>query len=120
MATIISPKVGKKLPRYIEKDEMKVLFGSVEFPDTWDGKTQRLAIELLYHTGMRQAELLNLKSNHIDLNKLSMKVLGKGNKERIIPISAGMAPLIKEYNVEKKKAGIVNEEGFLLVNAKGK
>jgi hypothetical protein len=40
MATIISPKVGKKLPRYIEKDEMKVLFGSVEFPDTWDGKTQ--------------------------------------------------------------------------------
>jgi integrase/recombinase XerC len=46
-----------------------------------------------------------LKSNHIDLNKLSIKVLGKGNKERIIPISAEMAPLIKEYNVEKKKAG---------------
>lgn len=117
---IIVPKISKRLPKYVEKEEIRTLFDHVEFPDSFAGKTERLALALLYNTGMRQAELLNLKEGHVDFSKSSVKVLGKGSKERIIPLGPEMISLIREYMSEKAREGFVNQDGYLFVAAGGK
>ena len=78
MATIISPKVNKRLPQFVEKKDITTLLEYVEFPDTWEGRTEQLIIELLYNTGIRQAELVGLKEIDISKSNSSIKVLGKG------------------------------------------
>ena len=85
LATIVSLKVNKRLPSFIEEKEMTTLFKDVEFPDTWEGKTNRLMLQIFYQTGMRLSELINLKESQIDKGYSNLKVLGKRNKERIIP-----------------------------------
>ena len=65
MTAIISPKVNKRLPQFVETADIKTLLGSVDFPDTWAGKTDRIILQLLYNTGMRQAELVGLKENSL-------------------------------------------------------
>ena len=99
---------------------MVTLLQHVEFRDDWDGKTQRLLIELLYNTGMRQAELAGLKEIHISINNSVIKVLGKGNKERIIPVSQKLMKEMQEYMLAKKKNFEVYDSIFLLVTASGK
>lgn len=119
MATIISPKVSKRLPQFVDKDAMVTLFQHVEFPDTWDGKTQRLLMELFYNTGIRQAELVGLKEKHISKSNSSIRVLGKGNKERVIPVSSQLMNQMQNYMLEKKKIFGTSDDVFLLVSAKG-
>jgi integrase/recombinase XerC len=96
-------KVKKRLPAYIEKEKMERLLNEIQFPHDFQGKTNYLIISLLYFTGIRVSELVNLKSNHIDLARGQIKVLGKGNKERIIPIHAGLISLLSNYQSEKVK-----------------
>ncbi len=93
MTTITSPKIGKRLPQFLKETDVETLFQHVEFPDDWKGKTSRLILLLFYSTGIRLSELINLKENQLDAYNQQIKVLGKGNKERIIPVSA---ELIKE------------------------
>jgi integrase/recombinase XerC len=104
MATIVSPKQNKRLPHYVEKKDTDTLFNHVEFADDFTGLTARLVIELLYHTGMRQAELINLKDHQIDFHRAAIKVFGKGSKERIIPVSEALLTSISEYQQAKKEA----------------
>lgn len=80
--------------------------------------THRLIISIFYYTGMRLSELINLKEQQVDVYYNQLKVLGKGNKERIIPVSAGLMKEIQEYMAEKQER--VGEGAFLLVNKKGK
>jgi len=120
MSTIISPKTNKRLPQFVEKADIDTLFSYVEFPDDWQGKTDRILLQLFYNTGIRQAELVSLKESQVDTYKRSIKVLGKGNKERIIPISEELLGLLKDYMVEKRKIFDKYEQEFLLVNDKGK
>jgi len=120
MATIISPKVNKRLPQFVEKADINTLFSYLEFPDDWQGKTDHILLQLLYNTGIRQAELISLKENQIDGYKSSIKVLGKGNKERIIPVSAALLGLLKEYIAGKRKLFEKFDAEVLLVNKKGK
>lgn len=94
-------KIKKRLPAYIEKDKMEALLHEIEFPDSFQGRTEYLVISLLYHTGIRVSELVHLKMNQIDFARNQIKVLGKGNKERIIPVHASLAALIKAYQEEK-------------------
>jgi len=119
MATIISPKISKRLPQFVEKADMTTLFAYVEFPDNWQGKTDRILLQLLYNTGIRQAELVSLKESQIDGYKKSIKVLGKGNKERIIPVSEGLLAILMEYTAEKRKNFEKYDKEVLLVNEKG-
>jgi integrase/recombinase XerC len=102
MSKIISPKNEKRLPQFVREDDMKKLF-ELQFPDNWKGKTGRLALLLFYHTGMRVSELVNLKENAVDISNCSIKLLGKGNKERIIPLEKAMVTAISDYLTEKKK-----------------
>ncbi len=120
MATIISPKVKKRLPQFVEKADTDTLFSYVEFPVDWQGKTDRLLLQLLYATGIRQAELISIKENQIDHYKKAVKVLGKGNKERIIPVSDELITAIKEYVSDKRIFFEKYDADVLLINEKGK
>lgn len=120
VAAIISPKINKRLPQFIDSEAINVLFQHVEFPDDWDGKTQRLLLELLYNTGIRQAELIGLKETQVDKSNNSIKVLGKGSKERIIPVSPQLMKQLREYMVDKPKNFSEYDKVHLLVTASGK
>ena len=120
MATIISPKVKKRLPQYVAEKDILTLFSYVEFPDKWEGKTHRLLLQLFYNTGMRQAELVNLTESQVDISNGNIKVLGKGNKERVLPISKDLMLLIVNYQEGKRSQFEHFDNVLLLVNGKGK
>lgn len=123
MTGIISPRSGKRLPVYVEEKDMRLLLHKVEFPDDWCGKTDRLLISIFYNTGLRLSELVTLKSDHVDLEAATLRVLGKGNKERIIPISKELVGDINRYLKEKPASpdgDNKNELRTLLVNVSGK
>lgn len=120
MSAVISPKINKRLPQFVNDGDIATLFQHVEFPNNWDGKTQRLLIELFYNTGMRQAELIGLKETHITKDNNSIKVLGKGNKERIIPVSSQLMQQLQDYISGKPTNFEEYEKIFLLVTAGGK
>jgi integrase/recombinase XerC len=120
MGTIVSLKLNKRLPQFVEKEDINTLFSHVEFPDNWQGKTDRILLQLLYNTGIRQAELVSLKESQVDAYKSSIKVLGKGNKERIIPVSNELMGFLKDYVAEKRKTFEKYDADILLINEKGK
>lgn len=115
---IVPPRSAKRLPVFVERIPMDRLLHQVEYPDTMDGCTQQLLIDLLYGTGMRRSELINLKIGDIDFGNLTIKVLGKGNKERIIPVSPEMIGKIRRYQNKRSESGI-DSAPFLLVTEKG-
>lgn len=118
MTTIISPKISKRLPAFIEEKNTDTLFSHVEFSDDWCGKTERLILLLFYSTGMRLSELINLKEKQIDAHYCQVKVLGKGNKERIIPVSKELMGEMQDYI--SKKPVTLDAVDNVLVNEKGK
>jgi integrase/recombinase XerC len=120
MTGISSPKMGKKLPVYVEQKDIQNLFSQVEFPDTWQGQTDKLLLSIFYNTGMRLSELINLREDQLNFGNASVKVLGKGNKERIIPISSQLATEIKTYIQEKKRNLEQPLITYLLLDPKGK
>ena len=120
MSVISTPKTGKKLPQYVDKRDMETLFSQVQFPDTWAGLTENLLLKLFYHSGIRLSELIQLQTNHYDKDNATIKVLGKGNKERIIPISKELNNSIDNYIIRKNKDFPRLEHNLILVNEKGK
>lgn len=101
MSGIISPKSGKRLPVYVEEKDLLVLTESIDFPDTWQGRTERLLIRMFYNTGARLTELVTLKHSQVDATASAIRVTGKGNKERIIPLSATLLDEVKLYIKDK-------------------
>ena len=93
---------------------------NVEFPDSWEGITHRLILLLLYNTGMRRAELTGLKETQVDAGNCSLKVLGKGNKERIIPVNSSLLRELEQYMAAKHTRFEKTDKGLLLVSSKGK
>jgi integrase/recombinase XerC len=120
MTAIISPKVNKRLPQFVDKKDISTLLTHVEFPDTWAGKTDELILHLFYNTGMRQAELTGLKETDISKSNNTIKVLGKGNKERIIPVSNQLIQKMQVYMADKRKELEIFDNTVLLVTAAGK
>ncbi len=119
MATIVSPKVNKRLPSFVEQKDTAVLFEYVEFPDTWVGLTEKMILTILYSTGLRLSELINLKESQVDLRLKQLKILGKGNKERLIPVSAEVEVLLRTYLSQKGGNFANDKQEYLLVNEKG-
>ncbi len=118
MTAVVSPKTQKRLPVYVEKKQMEELFLYMPFSDDWKGKTERLILLLFYSTGMRLSELMNLKPGQIDFANAQVKVLGKGNKERIIPASADLMEQLKNYIAERPAETVAGSP--LFVNEVGK
>lgn len=117
MSTIISPKINKRLPIYVEQKDMQTLFEYVEFPDTYSGQTERLIMQLFYNTGFRVSELINLKISQVDFSNNYIKVLGKGNKERVIPVQKDLLHHLKNYLSKRNEAQLHN---LIFISEKGK
>lgn len=115
---IVSPKTPKKLPVFVDELNMEQLFNEIKFEEGFIGMRDKLLLDILYQTGLRRAELISLNEQSIDLYSLSLKVLGKRNKERIIPISLALKRNLEEYFQVKKNEGLVNP--FLFVSLKDK
>lgn len=97
MGSIVSPRTSKRLPVYVEKKDMEQMFAYLPFSDDWKGRTERLVLLLFYSTGMRLSELIHLKQSQIDPANGQLKVLGKGNKERILPIAPALMEQLVAY-----------------------
>lgn len=115
---VTGPKVKKALPNFVDEGQMQNVFSELTFTEDFEGRRNRLIIDLLYQTGMRRAELLHLQETDVDLYALQLKVLGKRNKERIIPFNLGMKNSLKHYLELKSAAGLNNP--LLLVSIKDK
>jgi integrase/recombinase XerC len=117
MLKVVSPKVSKKLPVYVEADRLDLLLDKVEFPQNFEGVRDHLILELLYGTGMRRSELLELKIDDIDFRLGQIKVTGKRNKQRIIPLFDALSEALQSYL--KIRQSQVTDHLFLLCDEKG-
>ena len=135
---VIAPKISKKLPIFVEKSNINNLLDKDFFKNDFCGHRDKLIIEVFYFTGIRLTELLNIRLNDIDYINSSLKVLGKRNKERIIPLAYSVLNkiklFVKNYNLDsylftnedknklypKKVYRIVNKYISLVSSAKKK
>lgn len=115
---LTSPKVGKRLPGFVPEQEIKNLFEHQIFGESTEGLQHRLILEFLYTCGLRRNELINLELKNIDLNKGLIKVVGKGNKERLIPIGNKLVKSIL-YFVENSLTNQELKSPYLFHNKKG-
>jgi len=118
MMKVVAPKSKKRLPVFIEEDQIASLLNEVQFEEGFVGQRNKLIIELFYVTGIRLSELINIKISDVDFNNQSIKVLGKRNKERIIPLSSNV---INDLNLfiksnKQNKYLFTNLEGDKLYN----
>jgi integrase/recombinase XerC len=113
MIKIVSPKTSKRLPSFVDKEDIQILLDKVEFENNYTGNRDRLIIEFFYVTGIRLSELIDIKIFDLDFNNNYVKVLGKRNKERLIPLSNIMITKLQNFINEN------NITGYLFTN-KGK
>lgn len=97
------PKTPKRLPEFVEEQRMDQLLSHLEWPPGFDGLRDRLTLELLYGTGMRLAELTGLVAGDVDFRRKTLRVLGKRNKERIVPIADPLVELLQTYLAERDR-----------------
>ncbi|MEQ8325263.1 MAG: tyrosine-type recombinase/integrase [Vicingaceae bacterium] len=115
MTKVLSPKVKSRLPGFVDQEVMRELLSNELFEDSLSGKRDRLVIMLLYYTGMRRSELIGLRASFYDEYNRTLKVLGKGNKERIIPINTELTSLISEYRNQLKLEPADLDKTYLLL-----
>ncbi|ULQ58156.1 tyrosine-type recombinase/integrase [Flavihumibacter rivuli] len=120
LVNVVAPRVNKRLPVFVDEKQSERLLKDTEIGEGWKGFTANLIIALLYQTGMRLSELVNLKESHINGYGSSLKILGKGNKERIIPIGPDLLNSIRDYVSEKRTTIASPDREYLLVTDKGK
>ncbi|HPH81322.1 MAG TPA: tyrosine-type recombinase/integrase [Flavobacteriales bacterium] len=97
MGKISSPKIPKRLPVYVEADKLDLLLDQTEFSDDFEGIRNHLILEMFYGTGMRLSELIELELRDVDTRNLQLKVTGKRNKQRILPLFPSLAHQINKY-----------------------
>jgi integrase/recombinase XerC len=119
LSKVVAPKTSKKLPVFISENEANNLLDRIQFSDDFVGLRDLLVLELFYFTGVRVSELTNLKTNNVDLNGSTIKVLGKGNKERIIPIHSELLILLIKYLNNKEILFPSNLDPHLIVTSNG-
>jgi integrase/recombinase XerC len=116
---IVSPKSKKRLVSFLNKSKVEFLLNDYEFEKNYSGTRDRTILEVLYATGMRRSELINLKEEQIDFSSLYVKVIGKGKKERLIPFSKNLNSVLREY-MALRSATFDTPEEFLFLTEKGK
>ena len=116
---LIAPKVSKKLPAFIQENVIHALF-DVILPDDFEEVRNRLVLEVLYMTGMRRSELIQLQDKDFDLAVMQVKVIGKGNKERLLPFSESLRKKLLRY-ITLRDAYFVGKElePYFFVTNKG-
>lgn len=115
------PKVPQRLPKYVEQGQMGEMLDKMESEsDDFSEWRDRLVVELLYHTGMRRQELVGLTWKDVNYSLKQIKVLGKGGKERIVPISDEMCDMLHTYfKICKNQFEAFEREGQVILSGKG-
>ena len=112
-------KTKKKLPHFVNETDIVSLLDRAEFSADHTGLRDQLILELFYATGIRLSELIHLKESNVNLRERTIKVLGKRNKERVIPFAESLVPLIENYKATKRKEIGDSKNGNLLVSDSG-
>lgn len=112
-------KTSKKIEIPFSELEMESVLSSFFYTDDFEGKRDQLIIQLLYATGMRRAELINLRLSDVDFETKTIKVLGKRNKERIIPMLTSLEPHFLNYYKEREKIESVKEVNYVFISSQG-
>ncbi len=116
-------KVAKKIQVPFSEKEMNVVLTQMEFEPTFKGRRDQLMIELFYATGIRRAELIGLQLQDVNLQQKTIKVLGKRNKERIIPVTDNLMVCLKAYLTFREKVGahvknvFITQKGVKIYNS---
>lgn len=114
-------KVGKKLPVVVEKEKMTVLLEQMEdMEDSFENSRDFIIVELLFGTGIRLAELLEIKERDIDFFNKKILILGKRNKLRFVPMYSTLIHELKQYLEKKKESKLQNNSEHLIVTKEGK
>ena len=109
-------KYPKKIQIPFSEKELDLVLNQITYPEEFEGIRDKLIIDLFYTTGIRRTELINLKMNNVDLSNGTIKVLGKRNKERIIPILPIVENQIKLYLTERTRLqSIIDFDCFFLL-----
>ncbi|WBO83579.1 tyrosine-type recombinase/integrase [Hymenobacter yonginensis] len=121
MLRIKAPKMAKKLPDFVPEDSLNGLLNSFEFPDTLAGRRDQLILELLYGTGIRLSELLGIRPDDVSLAARTVRVTGKGNKQRIVPLNPTLVTVLTSYIAFRQRefGAEGNAHSALLVTDKG-
>jgi integrase/recombinase XerC len=110
-------KTAKELPNFVKEPEMNLMLDQLEFPQGFEGQRDKLVLEFLYATGIRLSELIGIKDGDINTYDKTVKVLGKRNKERIIPLHPELIRQLEEY--KKQRNSFLGETTRLLVTDSG-
>lgn len=117
---IISPKNKKRLPEFVQVNQMNKLDNPEFYRNDFSGIRDKFILELFYNTGMRLSELIELKHGDLDLSGETVKVFGKRKKERIIPLNSYTINIYNKYFVVKNSEGFcVDKNSYLFVTDKG-
>ncbi len=120
MGKVYTPRMGRRIPYFVDENHMDLLLKEDFFTNDFFGRRDQLILEMLYQTGIRLSELVNLKDSDIDPGKYQVKITGKRNKERIVPITKSFFKLIEEYRKSRDEKFSRINSGYLLVTDKGK
>lgn len=110
------PKFEKKLPSFLKESETEYLLDQIEFPDTFEGVRDKCLIEMLYGCGLRSSEAMSLTRQEVDLHTQTIRVHGKGNKERDLPFGKHLTSAILAYLNRCEADGIQLKEAFFVRN----
>jgi integrase/recombinase XerC len=117
VALVKSLKTAKRLPVYVEETPMENLFAEIAFADDFEGLRDKLLLEMLYGTGIRLSELINIRVSDVDVFGKKITVLGKRSKYRVIPLHQTLLDLIQKY-IKLKKINFDSEQDYLLLTDK--
>ena len=116
---VVLPKRKKKLPVFVAEAAMDNLLDKYEFGDDFRGMRNRTIVEMLYLTGMRRAELIGLKNGDVDLSGFTIKVTGKRNKQRIIPVIKSFIPQLEQYLRSRDDVFPPEKDGWFFITNSG-
>lgn len=114
-----SPKIGEHLPEVLSTQEVDMLEASIDL-SKWEGHRNRAIIEVLFSCGLRVSELINLKLSNLYLEECFIRVMGKGSKERLVPISARAISELEYWFADRNVMNIKpGEENYVFLNRRG-
>jgi len=125
MLKVVAPRTSKQLPVFLTHDNLDDLLGKVEFATDYQGCRDKMIITLFYATGIRRMELIQILTTDLDLDNGTLKVLGKRNKERIVPLGENVISQLQNYLVSRSEFLTENKLNFgnnthsLFVTSKG-
>lgn len=120
MEKVIAPKMGKRLPVFIHENHLNTLFEDMTFEENYTGKRNRLILEILYGIGLRRTELIELRLQDIDKANKTLKVTGKGQKQRLLPLTTGLEGAINDFLIIRNQTFPKCKVEQILLTDKGK